>query len=170
MPSDQTLETQRLALRQFTREDFSVYARWMSDKQIMAYIGDGQIRSKEKAWNNFAWLLGHWQLRGYGLWAVELKESKELIGRIGLFNPAGWPGLEVGWLLDPAHWGHGYAEEGARASIAFAFNQLEEDSVISLIHPHNQRSIQLAQRLGMNEEKKILMSGNETLIFRLNRT
>ena len=62
-----------------------------------------------------ALFIGHWALRGYGIWVVEREGA--LIGRIGLWQPEGWPGLEVGWLLGRDAWGHGYATEAARASM-----------------------------------------------------
>ncbi len=71
-----------------------------------------------------AMFVGHWSLRGYGLWAAEERATGEFVGRIGLWNPEGWPGLEVGWLLDCACWGRGLATEGARAALAYAFTTL----------------------------------------------
>jgi len=55
--------------------------------------------------------IGHWTLRGYGTWAVERKSDGAFIGRVGLINPEGWPGLEVGWTLGKPYWGQGYATE-----------------------------------------------------------
>ena len=100
------------------------------------------------AWRNLATMVGHWTMRGYGLWAAEERASGTLAGRIGFWNPEGWPGFELGWTLRRAFWGKGYATEGARAALRFAFTQLKQPHVISLIHPENAASIRVAERLG----------------------
>ena len=98
-------------------------------------------------------ILGHWQLRGYGLWAAELKETGALVGRIGLHDPEGWPAFEVGWLIDKAQWGRGLATEGGAAAIDFAFQRLNRPHVASLIRPGNAASIRVAEKLGMKLER-----------------
>jgi len=111
------LETERLLLRQFLETDVDLYARICADPEAMRYIGDGSTLTREQTWRSVAAALGHWVLRGYGMYAVEEKSTGTFIGRIGLSNPEGWPGLEAGWLLGRPHWGHGYATEGAKAVI-----------------------------------------------------
>jgi len=157
--TDKDLETERLKLRSFTQNDIDTYAHWLSDANIMQYIGEGKTRNHKEAWNNLAWIIGHWELRGYGLWAVEEKESGELIGRIGLFNPEGWPGIELSWLLASTHWGKGYATEGAKTALEFGFNKCHPNSLISMIHPDNDKSIRVAERLGMQYDTDISFSG-----------
>ena len=73
--------------------------------------------SRADAWRQIAMIIGHWQLRGYGLWAVEERATGALVGRIGLFKPEGWPGFELGWMLRRDAWGQGYATRarGARS-------------------------------------------------------
>jgi RimJ/RimL family protein N-acetyltransferase len=71
-----------------------------------------------------------------------------MIGRVGLWEPEGWPGLEVGWRLHREAWGHGYATEAARAAIGWAWTVLEAAELISLIAPGNHASQRVAQRLG----------------------
>src|SRR5687767_306644 len=109
------LETDRLVLRLFVESDLEAYARICADPEVMKYLGSRKPLNRAEAWRQMAFFLGHWQLRGYGIWAVEEKAGGALVGRIGLHNPEGWPGLEVGWLLGRAVWGRGYAPEGARA-------------------------------------------------------
>ena len=92
--------------------------------------------------------MGHWQMRGYGHWAVEEKASGRMIGRIGFLNPEGWPGFEIGWTLASHAWGKGYATEGGKRALAYAFKELDQRHVISLIHPDNKPSMRVAERLG----------------------
>ena len=163
------LETARLLLRLFREEDVSDYARLCADAEVMRYLGEGQPLTRAEAWRNMAMLLGHWQLRGYGLWAVEERTSGALIGRIGLFNPDGWPGLEVGWMLQRASWGYGFATEGAQAALHYAFTELQSPHVISLIHPENAASIRVAERLGEQLEERTEVMGKTALVYGMHR-
>ena len=86
-------------LRQFRESDLDAYARITADVETMRYIARGQPYDREEARSSLGYLLAHWRIRGYGLWAAEEKKSGALIGRIGLYWPEGWPGLEVGWLV-----------------------------------------------------------------------
>lgn len=71
---------------------------------------------------------GHWALRGYGQWVVERKADATLLGRCGLWNPEGWPGLELGWKVARGAWGDGYATEAARAAMHWAFTACRSES------------------------------------------
>ena len=82
-----------------------------------------------------ALILGHWQLRGYGMWAAEDKQARALVGRIGLNNPEGWPALEVGWLIDRARWGQGLATEGGRPQSSSPSSGSASAHVASIIQP-----------------------------------
>ena len=99
-------------------------------------------------------ILGHWQLRGFGFWAVEERATGTLLGRIGFFKPEGWPDFELGWMLRREAWGRGYATEGARRAMAHAFTAMDRDHVISLIFPGNDPSIRVAERLGETLERR----------------
>jgi RimJ/RimL family protein N-acetyltransferase len=159
------LETERLCLRPFEEADLDAYARICADAETMRYLGDGRPLTRPEAWRQMALFLGHWLLRGYGLWAVEEKATGELVGRIGLYNPEGWPGLEVGWLVARQHWGRGFAPEGGRAALDYAFRQLGTDHVISIIATPNRASIRVAEKLGMRRERQIEFNGKETVIY-----
>ena len=163
------LQTDRLILRMFRHDDFEEYAALFSNPEIVQYLGNGKTLSRVVAWRSLAALIGHWQLRGYGTWAVEARDSQAFIGRIGFFDAEGWPGFELGWVLKPAYWGRGYATEGAQAALAYAFNELGKNRVISLIHPENIRSIRVAERLGERCEGETETFGEPTLIYAVNR-
>ena len=113
-----TLDTERLVLRQFEERDLDAYAAMSADAEVMRYIGQGGPIGRDAAWGQLAFFLGHWALRGYGMWALELRASGRLIGRAGFINPEGWPGLELGWLLARDAWGCGYAAEACAAALA----------------------------------------------------
>ena len=163
------IETERLLLRAWRPDDFEDFARISADPDVMRYIGSGEPVTRAQAWRAMAVFVGHWSLRGYGLWATEERASGRFIGRIGLWNPEGWPGLEVGWLLDRSCWGRGLAREGARAALDYAFTALGADHVISLIHPENTRSIRLAESIGERFERGYDLGGIPALIYGISR-
>lgn len=163
-----TLETERLILRMFREEDFESYASICADADVMHYLG-GKPYTRLEAWRHMAFLIGHWHLRGYGHWAVEEKASGRVIGRLGFLNPEGWPGFEIGWTLGRESWGKGYATEGARRALEYAFTELNQDHVISLIHPENQASIRVAERLGEKLEGEAELLGMDLLVYGIDR-
>ncbi|MEW5976145.1 MAG: GNAT family N-acetyltransferase [Acidobacteriota bacterium] len=164
-----TLETERLVLRMFRESDLDAYAEMCGDPQVMRYINAGQPLSREEAWRHMAMVLGHWQLRGYGLWAAVEKQSDTLVGRVGCWNPEGWPGVEVGWMLRRSFWGRGLATEAARTALNFAFTTLKSERIISVIHPGNRPSIRVAERLGEQFERMAVVRGVEALIYGISR-
>jgi RimJ/RimL family protein N-acetyltransferase len=163
------LETERLILRMLRASDFDAYAEMCADPETMRYIGDGQPLSRPMAWRNLATMIGHWSLRGYGNWAAQERTTGAFVGRIGFWNPDGWPGFEIGWTLHRRVWGRGYATEGARAALRFAFLELGQPQVISLIHPDNAASIRVAERLGERLIERTELMGKPALLYRITR-
>ena len=159
------IETQRLRLRGWRPDDFEDFARISADPEVMRYVGAGQPATRSQAWRAMALFVGHWSLRGYGLWATEERSTGAFIGRIGLWSPEGWPGLEVGWLLDRAYWGRGLATEGAHAALEYAFSAVGASHVISVISPENVRSIRVAEKIGERFEREDDLDGNRVLIY-----
>lgn len=142
------VETERLRLRMLRESDLDTYAAMCGDADVMRYLGDGKPLTRAESWRNMAMMIGHWQLRGYGMWAVEEKASGRMVGRIGPWFPEGWPGKEIGWTLCRECWGRGFATEAAGAALDYAFMKLGWPEVISLIRPANATSIQVAERIG----------------------
>jgi len=161
------LETERLYLRPFCQTDLDLYAELCADPEVMRYIGAGIPVPRSEAWRGMATILGHWELRGYGLWAVEEKSTRSLIGRVGCWYPEGWPDFEIGWMLRRSVWGKGFALEAARASVRYAFKVLNRPHIISLIAPENQRSIAVAKRLGETLQGQSDLLGRQVLVYGL---
>ncbi len=164
-----TLNTERLTLRMFREDDFEAFAAICADAEVMRFLGEGKPMTRPEAWRHMAFLVGHWHLRGYGHWAVEEKATGRLVGRIGFLNPEGWPAFEIGWTLARESWGRGYATEGARRALEYAFTELERNHVISLIAPENQASIKVAERLGERLESETELLGKRLLIYGIDR-
>jgi RimJ/RimL family protein N-acetyltransferase len=165
-----TLETERLRLRSFRKSDLEDYAALCADPEVLRYLGGGpEPWDRGRSWRHMAFLLGHWQLGGAGMWAVEHRETSAFIGIVGFAAPDGWPGFELAWTLARRWWGYGYATEGAREALAYAFTALEQDRVISLIHPGNRASIRVAERIGERLQGSIDHLGREMLCYGLDR-
>lgn len=165
-----TLETERLRLRSFRKGDINDYARLNADPEVLRYLGGGpEPWDRGRSWRHLAFLLGHWHLGGAGMWALECKETGAFLGVVGFAAPEGWPDFEIAWTLARTWWGHGYATEGARAALAYAFTTLDKDRVISLIHPENRRSIRVAERIGERLQRRLNHLGREMLCYGIDR-
>jgi RimJ/RimL family protein N-acetyltransferase len=163
------LETERLRLRSFQRSDFDAYAALRGDPEVMRYLGNGEVWDRGRSWRHLAFLLGHWQLGGSGIWALEEKETGAFLGMVGFAHPEGWPGFELAWTLARQAWGRGYATEGARAALAYAFTALRKGRVISLIHPGNFASIRVAERIGESLQGRNELAGEQRLVYAIDK-
>src|SRR2546423_9709883 len=142
------LTTNRLLLREFRPEDFEPYAAMMADPDVARHLMDGRPLSRVEAWRQMAMFIGHWTLRGYGLWAVEERSTGRFLGRIGCLEPEGFPAFEIAYTLTRSAWGRGYAREGAAASLRYAREVLGRTKIASIIRPANAASIRVARSLG----------------------
>jgi RimJ/RimL family protein N-acetyltransferase len=162
-----TLETERLRLRPFRLGDFEDYAEMCGDPEVARYLS---VRfTREQSWRHLAFVIGHWKLRGYGMWAVEHRSTGAFLGRIGFAHPEGWPGCELAWTLARRFWGCGYATEGARAALAHGFTVMNHECVLSLIQPENRASLRLAERLGESLRGRTELVGKEYLVYGIDR-
>ena len=147
------IETDRLVLRPFAPGDVEAHVAMMQDPKTASFLTpDGEPRAYGDEWRAAASYLGHWQIRGYGFFSVDEKETGEWVGRVGPWKPGGWPGLECGWSIHSSRWGKGYAPEAAIATIRWTFDQFPDlPRIISVIDPGNENSQAVARKIG--EEK-----------------
>lgn len=146
MTGSPILFTQRLILRLPEPQDFEAYAAFAADTETMTHLGGATQRAV--AWRDFSLRAGAWMTRGFSMFSVIERDSGRWIGRIGPWQPDGWPGTEVGWAVAREAAGKGYAHEAAQAAIDYAVDVLGWTDVIHTIAPDNLRSIRLAERLG----------------------
>ena len=150
------IETKRLVLRQWQEQDFAVFAQLNSDPNVMEFFPAplSQEQSDSLA-RRCETLIAQ---RGWGFWAVELKAKKEFIGFLGLHKPKSnlpfSPCVEIGWRLLEKHWGQGFATEGGHAALAFAFDELDLDEVVSYTTAVNKRSRAVMERLSFYDTKQ----------------
>jgi len=161
------LATERLRLRAFSKGDIDDYAALNADPEVMRFR-DGTW-DRGRSWRHLGFLIGHWQLAGAGMWAMEHRETGEFVGMVGFAMPEGWPGFELAGTLARRWWGMGYATEGARAALTYGFTILQKDRIISLIHPENRASIGVVERVGEKLEARIQHLGQEMLCYGIDR-
>jgi RimJ/RimL family protein N-acetyltransferase len=157
------LGTDRLRLRAPRREDEEAFIGMLLDEDVSRFVFGPFDRSS--AWRSFAASIGHWALLGYGQFIVERLDTGTFAGRVGLVNMPGWPALEIAWTLDRSAWGKGYAVEAAEAVRHHAIETLTPQRLISLVDPHNIRSVRVAERLGASPVERILFHGCEVDVW-----
>ena len=151
-------ETARLVLRRWRPADLAPFAAICADPAVMRWIGDGRVRSRQDCAAAVQRFETDWGERGFGLFALELRESGGLIGFAGLsvptFLPEVLPAVEIGWRLARAQWGRGYAGEAGREILSVAFDDLALGRVIGIHQVGNHASERLLQKLGMRFERE----------------
>ncbi len=170
LPEAPILETERLRLRPLEGGDLEDYAEMYSDREVLRYLGGGpEPWDRSRSWRHLAFVRGHWQLLGTGVWAIEHRESGAFVGSVGFWEPEGWLGFELAWTLARRWWGFGFATEGARAALDYAFTIWKKDRVISLINPENHPSIRVAERIGESLVGRACHGGREMLVYGIDR-
>jgi len=149
------IETARLILRPFRESDLDDLDRLNSNPDVMRYIGAGAPLGRRDSWRQLALFLGHQELRGYSVLAIEERATGLFLGRSGPWFPLGWPMLEVGWLVDPRRQGEGIATEAGRASLDWCFDNLPIEQACSIIDPANVASTRVAAKLGGRLERRL---------------
>lgn len=143
--------TPRLTLRRWKDEDKEPFANLNADPQVMEFMP--KALSSEESHSLVERIESNFKEHGFGLFAAELVNSQTFIGFIGLaiprFQASFTPCVEIGWRLAFEHWGNGYATEGARAVLQFAFTELNLKEVVSFTVPANLRSRRVMERIGM---------------------
>jgi ribosomal-protein-alanine N-acetyltransferase len=151
MANTPELHTPRLLLRAWRDDDGQPFARLNADPRVMEHFPATLTAAESDA---LVERIGaHFAAHGFGLWAVEIPGVTPFAGFVGLSVPAFdahfTPCVEIGWRLGTEHWGRGYASEGARAALEFAFRSVGLFEVVSFTVPANLRSRRVMERLGM---------------------
>jgi len=148
------LTTERLLLRRWRAGDREAFAALNADPEVMAHFPARLSRAESDAMvDRFEAGI---EADGFGLWAVEERSSGVLLGATGL-NRVGFaapfvPAVEVGWRFVRAAWGQGFATEAAGAALSFGFDVAGLDEIVAMAVPHNERSLAVMDRLGMQRD------------------
>lgn len=147
------IETERLVLRDWRKEDLPVFIQLNQDPAVMEYFLKPLTEKETFAF--YDRIREEFEEYGYGLYAVEMKESRAFIGYIGLhraiFEADFTPCWEIGWRLQQSAWGNGYATEGAWACLQDAFSRLKLAEIYSFTSRLNLRSQRVMQKTGMQK-------------------
>jgi RimJ/RimL family protein N-acetyltransferase len=166
-----TLETERLILRGFRKDDLDAHAATLGDEEVMRHIG-GKPINREDTWRRLMSGVGSWPLIGIGPWAVERKSDGRMVGHCGFFNferdmtPPILGEPEMGWIFDRSVHGQGIAFEACSAALEWAEREIAADSYPAIIDPENAASIKLAERLGFIRQADATYRGAATAFFR----
>ena len=164
------LETTRLTLRRHRLDDFTHSAAMWADPKVTQYIG-GKPLTEEESWTKFLRYAGHWQLLGFGYWAVEEKATGDFVGELGFadykrdLQPSLNGAPEIGGVLaSPAH-GKGFATEAVRAAVAWGDARFQGARTACIIAPENLASIRVAAKCGYQNPQPATYKGKPTLLF-----
>ncbi|GAA4043887.1 GNAT family N-acetyltransferase [Hymenobacter glaciei] len=155
-PTTPVLETSRLRLRGFRAEDFDNWLAFSREPAYYRYFGNEPMPAEE-VWKLVLRSAGHWVIMGFGFWAVEEKASGQFVGAVGFLrllralDPPLGEAPEIGWVLDPAMHGRGYASEAVEAVLAWGENHFGPVRTVCIIHPENEASLRLAAKFGYHE-------------------
>jgi RimJ/RimL family protein N-acetyltransferase len=176
MPYPEAVETERLTLRRWTLDDGAAMDAIWRERDVWSALRPDIPFDPDAGHHMLNRHVAHWRRYGFGLWAVSERPSREMIGWVGASHPAFISELadriEIGWTLRPPAWGRGIATEAGAAAIDAAFEHLDTDEVISLIHHTNTRSIGVAERLGMSHARDVLHPelGEDLRVYALSRS
>lgn len=165
------IETERLVLRAWRKDDFHAHYAIVSDPEVMRHFS-GPAMSREECWRRMSAAVGSWTLRGFGGWAVTRRPDEQLVGMVSLFNA--WRDLEpefgdepeMGWIFATEVHGQGIASEACRAVLDWAEQSLDPTPVWAIIAPSNEPSFRLAERLGFERVGETLYADEPTAVLK----
>jgi RimJ/RimL family protein N-acetyltransferase len=165
------IETDRLVLRSFRKDDLDAHAATLGDEEVMRHIG-GKPVIREDAWRRLMSGVGMWSLIGMGPWAVEVKADRRMIGHCGFFQfnremtPLILGEPEMGWIFDRSVHGQGIAFEACTAALEWAEREIAADSYPAIIDLENTPSMKLAERLGFVRQPDAVYRDAPIALFR----
>lgn len=165
------IETERLLLRPWRKEDFRPYCEIVRHPDVHRHFGPRPMAAEE-CWRRLCASVGGWQFNGFGTWAVERRSDGKLVGNVGLFiawrdlDPEFGEEPEMGWIMAAETHGLGLASEACRAALGWAEDSLEPTTLWAIIAPANQPSLILADRLGFEKVGESLYHDEPTRVLR----
>ena len=164
-----TLETSRLSLRAHALADFEAVAAMWADPEVVRYIGN-RPSTREESWSRLLRYRGHWEVLGFGFWAIVERASGAYVGDLGIaefHRDLDVPlGVEAGWAIARAAWGKGFATEALRAAIAWAAAHVAARELDAMIEPANAASLRVAHKCGFAEFARTTYRGDEVVLLR----
>lgn len=164
------LESKRTILVKYTEDEIGYLEKLLSNPNMVRYIGNGKVRSREQTQNFFNWIVEQYMVNeNYGLKIIKDKTSSQNIGHAGLVPQIveGKEFVEVGYWVEETYWGKGYASEIARTLITYGLQNLKLPELIALIQKGNAASEKVALKNGMKKEKEIMVNGKIVNLYKI---
>ena len=166
-----TLETERLALRAWRKDDREKYFHILQEPAVFRHFGPEPM-GMEECWRRLMAAAGGWQLNGFGGWAVERKSDRKLMGMTAVFTA--WRDLvpqfgdepEMGWIFATEAHGKGLAGEACRAVLDWAEANLDPTPIWAIVAPANEPSLKLAEKLGFETVGETLYHNDPTVVLK----
>ena len=153
MKTQYLFKSKRLGFRNWKENDLYEFAKMNADLQVMEYFP--KVLTKKETAEIIKKMQKHYDKNGYTYFATETLENAEFIGFIGLafqeYKSPFTPAVDIGWRLKKSAWGNGFATEGAKRCLKFAFDDLDLDKIISVCSKNNLRSENVMQKIGMQK-------------------
>ena len=162
-PHAPTVDTADLILRGYREADFEAFFAFGQSDRARFFGGP---HTRWDSWRAFMAGIGHWALRGYGMWMVEHRATGAVVGRVAMIYNDGWDEPELGYHIYDGFEGHGLAHQACVAARAYAARHFGLDGVISYVDGCNIRSIRLVHRLGAHFERESTPLGHRCRIYR----
>ncbi len=157
------IETKRLVLRGPVPEDYPNFKSTFTSYRAR-FMG-GPLNEYE-SWMLYAAEIGHWQIRGFGMWMIHDRETDRTLGMAGGWCPAKWPEREIAWIIWPEVAGRGIALEATHAARRYLYDEMGWDGAVSYLDPRNTQSILLAQRLGAKRDPEAASVDGHDVVYR----
>lgn len=170
MQTINTIETERLILRPYRRDDFGPYSTLFGDAEVTRFIG-GVPFSREQAWTRFLRQVGMWHYFGFGFFALQEKETGAFIGEAGFHDlhrsitPSLEGTMETGWALSPQAHGVGYATEAVRAALKWGDQQFPMVRKTCIIDVANLASLRVAAKHHFKEARRTTYHGTQVILM-----
>jgi RimJ/RimL family protein N-acetyltransferase len=147
------IETRRLRLRPFTMDDADDLYLIFSDAEVMKHITGGKVRTRAETETGLRRTIKAWKTRGFGFWAVTVKEQNTVIGYCGYMPLEETEEIELAYGIARAHWGKGYATEAARACLRYGFEEMRLDNIAAVVNPQNVHSQRVLEKHRMKHTR-----------------
>jgi RimJ/RimL family protein N-acetyltransferase len=156
------LTTQRLTLRRLSQGDAEFIVELLNDPAFLRFVGDKAVRNADDARRYILdGPVASYEQNGFGLWLVELKETRLAVGICGLLKRESLPDVDIGFAFLPAHRSQGYAFEAASAVLSYGGTEFGLKRIVAITDPDNAGSIRVLEKMGMRFERMITMSAGE---------
>lgn len=163
-------ETERLLLREFLPEDYDDLFSMNSDPEVMRYLGDGSVRTREQTRAELKRLLSYYHRKpGLGLWATVLKDSYQFIGASGLVYYDDTLEIGLTFLFAKEHWNQGYGTEASRALLKYGFEKLGLQKIVCRACVDNKAAVVVMERIGMRHVDTHSAGGRLQACYELDR-